>query len=103
MFYVVANNELQLETKDSKEANDLLKKLGKKACIYNKKYTYYKVVQSNLGYGWSDETHYEMNSTFTEYKETTKKDFKEDLFNYRETYLGFGQIRVVNRKEKNWI
>lgn len=56
------------------------------------KYTYYKVLQSNSGYGWDDEVFYNKSD-----KEQLK-ELKED----RKAYKAEGiRIRVIERRELN--
>ena len=56
------------------------------------KYTYYKVLQSNSGYGWDDEVFYNKSD-----KEQLK-ELKED----RKAYKAEGIItRVIERRELN--
>ena len=56
------------------------------------KYTYYKVLQSNSGYGWDDEAFYNKSD-----KEQLK-ELKED----RKAYKAEGIItRVIERRELN--
>ena len=56
------------------------------------KYTYYKVLQSNSGYGWDDEVFYDKS-----HKEQLK-ELKEDIKAYRAENI---QIRVIERRELN--
>ena len=56
------------------------------------KYTYYKVLQSNSGYGWDDEVFYDKSN-----KEQLK-ELKEDIKAYRAENI---QIRVIERRELN--
>ena len=56
------------------------------------KYTYYKVLQSNSGYGWDDEVFYDKSD-----KEQLK-ELKEDIKTYRAENI---QIRVIERRELN--
>ena len=56
------------------------------------KYTYYKVMQSNSGYGWDDEVLYDKSD-----KEQLK-ELKEDIKAYRAENI---QIRVIERRELN--
>ena len=56
------------------------------------KYTYYKVLQSNSGYGWDDEVFYDKGD-----KEQLK-ELKEDIKAYRAENI---QIRVIERRELN--
>ena len=62
------------------------------------KYTYYKVIQQNYGYGWDDVDFYETNSRYFFESVEDKKNFKENLRLYR-TELPY-PVRVVHRKEK---
>ena len=56
------------------------------------KYTYYKVLQSNSGYGWDDEVFYDKSD-----KEQLK-ELKED----RKAYQAEGiRTRVIERRELN--
>ena len=56
------------------------------------KYTYYKVLQSNSGYGWDDEVLYDKND------KKQLKELKEDIKAYRAENI---QIRVIERRELN--
>ena len=56
------------------------------------KYTYYKVLQSNSGYGWDDEVLYDKSN-----KEQLK-ELREDIKAYRSENI---QIRVIERRELN--
>lgn len=56
------------------------------------KYTYYKVLQSNSGYGWDDEVFYDKSD-----KEQLK-ELREDIKAYRAENI---QIRVIERRELN--
>ena len=56
------------------------------------KYTYYKVLQSNSGYGWDDEVFYDKSN-----KEQLK-ELREDIKAYRSENI---QIRVIERRELN--
>ena len=56
------------------------------------KYTYYKVLQSNSGYGWDDEVFYNKSN-----KEQLK-ELREDIKAYRAENI---QIRVIERRELN--
>jgi hypothetical protein len=60
------------------------------------KYTYYKVIQTNSGYGWNDDDFHETNSFF-ELK--NRYAYFTNLKAYRENFKG--DIRVINRKELN--
>jgi hypothetical protein len=63
-----------------------------------KKYTYYKVIQGNYGYGWDDEDFHETDSTG--YMPQADRDaFKENLRLYHEN--GGGTYRVIRRRELN--
>ena len=56
------------------------------------KYTYYKVLQSNSGYGWDDEVFYNKND-----KEQLK-GLREDIKAYRAEGI---RTRVIERRELN--
>lgn len=56
------------------------------------KYTYYKVLQSNSGYGWDDEVFYNKRD------KTQLKELREDIKAYRAENI---QIRVIERRELN--
>ena len=56
------------------------------------KYTYYKVLQSNSGYGWDDEVLYDKSD------KKQLKELKEDIKAYRAENI---QIRVIERRELN--
>lgn len=59
-----------------------------------KKYTYYRVIQTNSGYGWDDDDFHEADS-----KGFPKdyKAFKENWKAYRENFQG--GLRCITRKE----
>ncbi len=61
------------------------------------KYTYYKVIQGNYGYGWSDEDYHLTDSQGNFKSGVDKQNFKDNLKAYREN--GGGQYRVIKRKE----
>ena len=56
------------------------------------KYTYYKVLQSNSGYGWDDEVFYNKSN------KEQMKELREDIKAYRAENI---QIRVIERRELN--
>ena len=56
------------------------------------KYTYYKVLQSNSGYGWDDEVFYDKSDR------EQLKELREDIKAYRAENI---QIRVIERRELN--
>ena len=56
------------------------------------KYTYYKVLQSNSGYGWDDEVFYNKSN-----KEQMKEP-REDIKAYRAENI---RTRVIERRELN--
>lgn len=58
------------------------------------KYIYYKVIQTNSGYGWDDDDFHEAYSDFIP---KDYKAFKENLKSYRENFNG--GIRTINRRE----
>jgi hypothetical protein len=58
------------------------------------KYIYYKVIQTNSGYGWADDDFHEANSSFMC---IDRKTYKENLKAYREA--GGFSVRVINRRE----
>ena len=60
------------------------------------KYTYYRIIQGNYGYGWDDEDFHECSSDFFP---VDWPAFKENLKAYREN--GGGVYRVVKRRELN--
>ena len=60
------------------------------------KYTYYKIIQGNYGYGWDDEDFHETDSTFFP---LDYKTYKHNLKAYREN--GGGSYKVINRRELN--
>ena len=73
-----------------KESKNRLKERDMKTTA--NKYTYYKVLQSNSGYGWDDEVFYDKSN-----KEQLK-ELKED----RKAYKAEGIItRVIERRELN--
>lgn len=56
------------------------------------KYTYYKVLQSNSGYGWDDEVLYNKSD------KAQLKELRDDIKAYRAENI---QIRVIERRELN--
>lgn len=58
------------------------------------KYNYYKVIQTNGGYGWDDDDFHETKSDFTCINRAL---FKENLKAYQENFNG--GVRVINRRE----
>jgi len=61
------------------------------------KYTYYKIIQGNYGYGWEDEDYHETDSTGWIKDKEDRETFKYNLKAYREN--GGGPYRVIKRKE----
>ena len=60
------------------------------------KYDYYKIIQSNYGYGWEDEDPHPCDSSGYMAK-ADRGNLKENLRLYREN--GGGSYRVIFRKE----
>lgn len=56
------------------------------------KYTYYKVLQSNSGYGWDDEVFYNKSD------KAQLKELREDVKAYRAEGI---QTRVIERRKLN--
>lgn len=56
------------------------------------KYTYYKVLQSNSGYGWDDEVFYNKSD------KAQLKELRDDIKAYRAENI---RIRVIERRELN--
>ena len=56
------------------------------------KYTYYKVLQSNSGYGWDDEVFYDKSN------KEQMKELREDIKAYRAENI---RTRVIERSELN--
>jgi hypothetical protein len=63
-----------------------------------RKFTYYKVIQTNHGYGWNDDDFHETDSTFWP---LDRNAFKENLKAYRANTFGRFSVRVINRRELN--
>lgn len=62
------------------------------------KYTYYKIIQTNSGYGWDDDDFHEADST------GHPKDYKAFKDNYRAYKDNFkGAIRTITRRELNGV
>lgn len=58
-----------------------------------RKYTHWRILQQNGGYGWDDIEHFDMhNSTVSERKQALKE--------YRENMPNYG-YRFINRRELN--
>lgn len=72
---------------------------GVKAVIkmQGNKYTYYKVIQGNYGYGWDDEDFHECDSSF---RPLNRQALRVNLEAYQVYGMG-GQYRVVKRRELN--
>ena len=62
-----------------------------------KKYNYYKVIQSNHGNGWDDESFYECKANGAMALDTLKS-LKHDVKEYRLAYHG-APVRVIFRRE----
>ena len=60
------------------------------------KYTYYRIIQTNSGYGWDDDDFHEADSSGFP---LDFKAFKENFKAYRENFNG--GIRCITRKELN--
>lgn len=60
------------------------------------KYSYYKIIQSNHGFGWDDEDYHETNSAFIL---KDRASFKENFNAYMANCNA--PLRVINRKEVN--
>ena len=58
------------------------------------KYVYYRIIQTNSGYGWDVDDFHETDSTGYPYDMPA---FKENLAAYKENFTG--SIRVINRRE----
>jgi hypothetical protein len=58
------------------------------------KYTYYRIIQTNSGYGWDDDDYHLANSSGIP---LDRKAFKENLKAYRDNFIG--GIRCITRKE----
>lgn len=60
------------------------------------KYTYYKIIQTNSGYGWDDADFHEADSSgFPKYYKAFKENFKAYKANFN------GSIRTIVRRELN--
>lgn len=62
------------------------------------KYDYYKIIQSNYGDGWTDESYYVTDSQFFMTRKE-RKLYQEDMKAYREATIGNGALRTINRRE----
>jgi hypothetical protein len=60
------------------------------------KYTYYKIIQGNYGYGWNDEDAHETDSSGY-MPQPARAALKENIRLYREN--GGGVYRIVKRRE----
>lgn len=60
------------------------------------KYIYYRIIQTNSGYGWDDDDFHECASDFIPKNYAA---FKENLKAYKDNFKGL--IRVINRREIN--
>lgn len=63
-----------------------------------RKYNYYKVIQTNSGYGWDDDDFHETDSSYYMNHEQ-RALFKENIKAYQDNFIG--GIRVINRRELN--
>lgn len=63
------------------------------------KYTYYKIIQGNYGYGWEDLSAYETDSQGLFKDKAERERFKYDKKAYRENERA--PHRVIFRKELN--
>ena len=62
------------------------------------KYTYYKIIQTNSGYGWDDDDFHEADSMgFPK----DYKAFKENYKAYKDNFIG--GIRTIVRRELNEV
>jgi hypothetical protein len=61
------------------------------------KYNYYKVIQGDYGYGWSDEDFHPTDSQGNFRSGVDRATFKENLKAYHEN--GGGVYRVIKRRE----
>ena len=63
------------------------------------KYSYYRVIQGNYGYGWSDEDFHETDSSYTFRTPEARALYRENARLYRENSPV--PVRTVNRRELN--
>ena len=77
-------------TEREKESKNRLKARDMKTTA--NKYTYYKVLQSNSGYGWDDEVFYNKSD------KEQMKEMREDIKAYRAEGI---RIRIIERRELN--
>lgn len=64
------------------------------------KYSYFKVIQGNYGYGWEDLVSYRTNSQGLFLTEKSRKEFKKDLKDYKENEKN-ARFRVILRKREH--
>ena len=81
---------MQQSNRREKESKNRLKERDMKTTA--NKYTYYKVFQSNIGYGWDDEVFYDKSN------KEQMKELREDIKAYRAENI---RIRVIERRELN--
>lgn len=62
------------------------------------KYIYYRIIQTNSGYGWDDDDFHEADSSGHPKNYT---EFRENLKAYKDNFVG--GIRTITRKELNTI
>lgn len=67
-----------------------------------RKYTYYKVIQGNYGYGWDDVDFHECDSTGFIHGQENRDLFKANLKAYRDNEPQYAH-RVICRKELNKV
>lgn len=79
---------MQQSNRREKESKNRLKARDMKTT----KYTYYKVLQSNSGYGWDDEVFYDKSN------KEQMKELREDIKAYRAENI---RTRVIERRELN--
>lgn len=61
------------------------------------KYIYYKIIQTNHGYGWDDEDWYEVDSQWRFANVIELEKFRVNKRAYQKNVQG--QVRVISRRE----
>lgn len=56
-----------------------------------RKYTYWRVLQQNGGYGWDDVEHFDLHDSTVQQRKQALKEYKDNMSNY--------SYRWVDRKE----
>ncbi len=58
-----------------------------------RKYTYWRVLQQNVGYGWDDVEHFDLHDSTIPERKQALKEYRENMPNF--------SYRFINRRELN--